>query len=639
MLDIPRKKIIIIWLLLGLLLVIIFETHSSINTKSIVQRSSNDEILLYKPSEYNVVYNQNNILKYLSTLDEYEFYNVYEELIFNSAFESNSGKLYKFDQYYHNHLVFGRGLNVFVRDRTILSITGNYLSNIDIKDIETNEDLVVYSLGSTIPEYCFIDDNMIISYTTKQILYRIDNKYNYVDITGFDDPEVSPYVYGEKRYYSSVSVTRSYIDYFDKSVELTIEKTMDAPNGKTEYVLADSLRNIYISDFNYNKYVSLPSIYYINETGEFDDKYSITAYDFVRKSYDYFASGFYNNSTFVGIDGKNDNIRDNEIPNNEKSIQVIIHYARDNEVQGFNVDLFNRAYLVFSDYTSVLLDVVGHEYSHSVIKTISNLIYLNGSGAINEAMSDIFGSLIQDYNLNDERFWKIGEGENNNLLGLRNMSSPSSFGLPSNYSYKKEFCYKSHAHGSDCDSGGVHSNSSLLTFAQYKMYQKYPSLFTKEVIGNLWFHTLGLLPSDADFHDFRLLMIESAKQLNYSNEIIQAISTSFDEVGIYGTEGQHQIIFDLNGYEGVLPNTIVKNFNDSFVIKKTNIVKNGYTQIGWSVTGNGNSKIYYIGHSDHMPGFDLVLKPVFVMSMWNNLDPVKVFLGAGSSTNPYLIGS
>jgi hypothetical protein len=55
-------------------------------------------------------------------------------------------------------------------------------------------------------------------------------------------------------------------------------------------------------------------------------------------------------------------------------------------------------------------DVVGHEWSHGYTEYTSGLIYEFQSGAINEAMSDIFGETIDQLNLGDP----IGNGNGAN---------------------------------------------------------------------------------------------------------------------------------------------------------------------------------------------------------------------------------
>ncbi len=55
------------------------------------------------------------------------------------------------------------------------------------------------------------------------------------------------------------------------------------------------------------------------------------------------------------------------------------------------------------------LDIVGHEMTHGVISHEKNLIYMNESGAVNESLADIFGTLIELHANVPFGNWVIGE--------------------------------------------------------------------------------------------------------------------------------------------------------------------------------------------------------------------------------------
>ncbi len=56
---------------------------------------------------------------------------------------------------------------------------------------------------------------------------------------------------------------------------------------------------------------------------------------------------------------------------------------------------------LFNRFTSSL-DVIGHELAHGVTAHEADLVYLDQSGALNESMSDVFGSLIKQYSLQQD---------------------------------------------------------------------------------------------------------------------------------------------------------------------------------------------------------------------------------------------
>ena len=87
----------------------------------------------------------------------------------------------------------------------------------------------------------------------------------------------------------------------------------------------------------------------------------------------------------------------------------------------------------------VSLDVAGHEMSHGVTENSANLTYSGESGGLNEATSDIFGTMVEFYaaNANDPADYLIGEEfDLKNHVGFRRMDNPIADGSSPN-------CYSS----------------------------------------------------------------------------------------------------------------------------------------------------------------------------------------------------
>jgi Zn-dependent metalloprotease len=79
----------------------------------------------------------------------------------------------------------------------------------------------------------------------------------------------------------------------------------------------------------------------------------------------------------------------------------------------------------------VSLDVAGHEMSHGVTENTAGLTYSGESGGLNEATSDIFGTMVEFYanNPKDPGDYLIGEQfDLKKHLGLRRMDNPASDG-------------------------------------------------------------------------------------------------------------------------------------------------------------------------------------------------------------------
>ena len=73
------------------------------------------------------------------------------------------------------------------------------------------------------------------------------------------------------------------------------------------------------------------------------------------------------------------------------------------------------------------LDVVGHEFTHGVIRHTSNLTYANESGALNESFADIFGTMVERRVVGDANYdWLMGS----DFGTIRNMEDPQTVPWP-----------------------------------------------------------------------------------------------------------------------------------------------------------------------------------------------------------------
>jgi vibriolysin len=122
-------------------------------------------------------------------------------------------------------------------------------------------------------------------------------------------------------------------------------------------------------------------------------------------------------------------------------------------------------------------DVVGHELTHGVTERSSNLVYADESGALNEALSDIFGNMVDRIATANEIAadatftppanyeWLVGEDiYTPGTAGdaLRSMSDPASLG---------DFDYYPTRYTGTSDNGGVHWNSGIANLAFYLMVE------------------------------------------------------------------------------------------------------------------------------------------------------------------------
>jgi bacillolysin len=118
------------------------------------------------------------------------------------------------------------------------------------------------------------------------------------------------------------------------------------------------------------------------------------------------------------------------------------------------------------DYFAGALDVVGHELSHGVTDFSSHLEYLDESGALNEAFSDIMATSIEFFYQPGgtgplRADWLIAEDVTRVFPGfIRSMNNPIAGGQPDHYSLR-DFI------GEEIDNGGVHFNSGIVNHAFY----------------------------------------------------------------------------------------------------------------------------------------------------------------------------
>ena len=119
----------------------------------------------------------------------------------------------------------------------------------------------------------------------------------------------------------------------------------------------------------------------------------------------------------------------NSVDGQGASINVVVRYG-----SGYYNAFFNGYAFCFGDGLPFIkaLDVVAHELAHCVTANSARLLYQDQSGAINEAMSDIFGEMVEDRTRRSHD-WLVG---NDIGLVLRSMSNPSSVAIISGYPYR-----------------------------------------------------------------------------------------------------------------------------------------------------------------------------------------------------------
>ncbi|KAF9336406.1 hypothetical protein BG006_008813 [Podila minutissima] len=152
-------------------------------------------------------------------------------------------------------------------------------------------------------------------------------------------------------------------------------------------------------------------------------------------------------------------------------------------------------FVVFDNFTNIL-DIAAHEFTHAVVEHTGILPYYYQSGALNESISDVFGSMIKQYfapggpQKAKDADWLIGEG----LFlvpggrALRDMVNPgTAYNIPGVTADRQRRDYQNIPLWED--NGGVHINSSVPNRA-FVLVAKALGGFSWEVAGPIWYASL-----------------------------------------------------------------------------------------------------------------------------------------------------
>ncbi len=185
------------------------------------------------------------------------------------------------------------------------------------------------------------------------------------------------------------------------------------------------------------------------------------------------------------------------------------------------------------------IDVTGHELTHGVTQSESNLNYSKEPGAMNESMSDIMGKSVQFWSKPTDVNWLMSNDMN---WIIRDMSNPNAQGQPDTYKGTKWVT-------SSADNYGVHTNSGVGNFMFYLLVTGGSGTNDK---GSSYSVTgIGLTEADAilyrtntiylvptsQYADWRTACTNAATDLygSTSNEVVQ-VEYAWYAVGI-GTAG------------------------------------------------------------------------------------------------------
>jgi Zn-dependent metalloprotease len=242
------------------------------------------------------------------------------------------------------------------------------------------------------------------------------------------------------------------------------------------------------------------------------------AYDYLGATYDLYWDVFHRNS-----------IDDAGLP-----LQGIVHYENN-----YDNAFWNGAQMVFGDGDGKLfnrftasLDVIGHELTHGVTENEAGLVYFNQAGALNESISDVFGSLVKQHALKqtvEHADWLIGaELLASGVKGkaLRSMAEPGTayddpiLGKDPQPAHMKDFVKTSK------DNGGVHINSGIPNRAFYLVAMALGGNAWDRA-GHIWYEALrdNKLKPNAGFVAFAKLTVAHTSNAKEADAVKNAWKT------------------------------------------------------------------------------------------------------------------
>lgn len=211
-----------------------------------------------------------------------------------------------------------------------------------------------------------------------------------------------------------------------------------------------------------------------------------------------------------------------------------IHFSR-----AFSNAFWNESQLVYGDGDGLVLldftlspEFVCHEIFHGVTQFSSALEYADEAGALNESVSDVFGSVFEQWRLGQsvtEAHWQIGPslmGPTALSLGwqcVRSLADPSS---PNNLTIQPK-------HYADyVPEGDPHDNSGIPNQAFYLAAMRLGGS-SATPLGRIWFASL-LDPNShprMTFREFAAISLQNASRL-FSSVEAEAVRDAWHAVGV-----------------------------------------------------------------------------------------------------------
>jgi Zn-dependent metalloprotease len=223
-------------------------------------------------------------------------------------------------------------------------------------------------------------------------------------------------------------------------------------------------------------------------------------------------------------------------------LDATVHFG-----QSYNNAFWNSERMVFGDGDgrifnrfTISLDVIGHELTHGVTEDEAGLLYSFQSGAMNESLSDVFGSLIKqriNRQTADQADWLIGAGLFTSQVkgvALRSMKAPGTAFDDPVLGKDPQPAHMDAYVNTYADNGGVHINSGIPNHAFYQVAVMLGG-YAWEKAGRIWYEALrdSRLRPGSNFRAFARLTITNASRLfGDRGAEVKAVRDGWAKVGI-----------------------------------------------------------------------------------------------------------
>ncbi|CAG7573546.1 thermolysin metallopeptidase-like protein [Barrientosiimonas humi] len=197
----------------------------------------------------------------------------------------------------------------------------------------------------------------------------------------------------------------------------------------------------------------------------------------------------------------------------------------------------------FNSFTDSV-DVIAHELVHGFIQFTAAFTYVGQSGALNESVSDVFGSLVKQRvrgETADQADWLIGESlftDKVQGVALRSLKAPgTAYDDPTLGKDPQPATMDDYAempHDEQNDNGGVHINSGIPNHAFYLAATAIGGN-AWERAGQVWYDamTRGGLPKDADFAVFaQATVTQAGERFGSGSPEQQAVERAWQQVKV-----------------------------------------------------------------------------------------------------------